>query len=372
MKLQLTQANLAKALGTVGRIVSTRTSLPVLSNVLLTAENGRLRLAATNLEIGISCWIGCRIDEEGSLTIPARLLSEFVSSLPPGNVDLSSREDTLSIRTSHYSSQINGITADEFPLIPQLGTRPVLKLPAQAFRDALGQVVIAASLDEARPVLAGVYMYIDDGALYIVATDSYRLAEKRLELSDAPDASLRLIVPARTMQELSRILGEGAGELEIYLDENQVMFRVGDIELISRLIEGQFPNYRSIIPNEVETTIELPTAEFARITKVAALFARESAGSVRLEVRAEGEVSIVSSDSEVGSGTSKAECEVYGEDAEVSLNARYITDALGAIKTNRVQFSIAGKLAPCVLRPLAEGEAEADEDYLHIVMPLRT
>jgi DNA polymerase-3 subunit beta len=370
MRLSLTQENLSRALGSVGRVVSTRASLPVLSNVLLTTDGNRLRLSATNLEIGINYWIGSKIEQEGSLTVPARLFTEFVSSLPHGNIELEAADSNLTVKADHYESKINGIAAEEFPLIPQIKTEPVLKLPADVFHDALSQVVVAASADEARPVLAGIYLYIEDDLLYVVATDSYRLAEKKLALPEGVSTELSVIVPVRTMQELVRLLGETEGEVEIYLDENQVMFRIDEIELVSRLIDGQFPNYRQIIPKSTETSFDIDTAEFARITKIASLFARESAGSVKLDIRAEGEVSVVSGDSEIGGNTSSAECDVAGDDGEISLNARYLQDALGTIKTPRVTFAMSGKLSACVLSPI--GEDGDNDDYIHIVMPLRT
>ncbi len=369
MRLSLTQENLSRALASVGRVVSGRSSLPVLANVLLATDGNRLRLSATNLELGINYWIGSKIDEEGSLTVPARLFAEFVSSLPHGNIDLEASDVNLTVRTPHYESKINGIAAEEFPTIPQVTSDPVLKLDSGVLRDALAQVVITASLDEARPVLAGVHLYTEDNTLYVVATDSYRLAEKRLELPEEPSEALSVIVPVRTVQELVRLLGEAEGEAELYLDENQVMFRVGEVELISRLIEGQFVNYRQLIPKKAETSFDIDTAEFSRITKVASLFARESAGSVKLEIKAEGEVSIVTSDSEVGGNKSSAECDVSGDDGEISLNARYLQDALSVMKSPRVTFAISGKVNPCVLSPAGD---EASDDYIHIVMPLRT
>lgn len=369
MKLSLTQENLAKALNVVGRIVSTRSSLPVLSNVLLSTDANRLKLSATNLEIGINYWVGSKVDEEGSLTVPARLFAEYVSSLPAGKIELSSEDMILSVTSPHYSSNINGISAEEFPLIPEIKSNPVLSLPAVTFRDALQQVVPAASLDEARPVLAGVYMFIDGGSLMLVATDSYRLAEKSLKLSKkASSTKLDVIVPARTMQELGRILNDTESEVNIYVNENQVMFEVDSIELTSRLIEGQYPNYKQIIPSSAETEFEIDLDEFVRVTKVASLFARESAGSVRLEIKEEGKISIVAAASQVGENNSSAEAEVRGEDNEVSLNSRYLLDALGAVKAQKVNFAVSGKLNPCVLRP-AEGK---DDDYIHIIMPLRT
>ena len=369
MRLSLTQENLNRALASVGRVVSTRASLPVLSNVLIATDGNRLRLSATNLEIGINYWIGSKIDQEGSLTVPARLFAEFVSNLPHGNIELDASDTNLTVKTDHYESKINGIAAEEFPLIPQVTTEAVLKISAKVFHDALAQVIVAASVDEARPVLAGVYLYIEEGILYVVATDSYRLAEKRIELPEGTDSKLSVIVPVRTMQELVRLLGETDEDVELYLDENQVMFRVDEVELVSRLIEGQFPNYRQIIPKSADTSFDIDTAEFTRITKVASLFARESAGSIKIDIKADGEVSIVSSDSEVGGNTSSAECDVAGDDGEISLNARYLQDALSVIKSPRVSFAISGKLNPCILSPAGDA---AEDDYLHIVMPLRT
>lgn len=369
MRLSLTQENLSRALGAVGRVVSTRATLPVLANVLLTTDGNRLRLSATNLEIGVNYWVGSKVEQEGSLTVPARLFAEFVSSLPHGNIDLEGAETNLTVRTTHYESKINGIGADEFPTIPEVTSDPVLRIDGGELREALAQVVIAASADEARPVLAGIYMYIEDGQLFLVATDSYRLAERKIELAQEPKAEVSVIVPVRTMQELMRLLGEVEGEVEMYRDENQIMFRVGEVELISRLIEGKFPPYRQIMPKQAETSFEIETAEFSRIVKVAALFARESAGSVKLEIKPEGEVRVIAGDSEVGGNTSSAECAVAGDDGEISLNARYLQDALSVMKSPRVMFAISGKLNPCVLTPLGE---EAPDGYVHIVMPLRT
>jgi DNA polymerase-3 subunit beta len=369
LRLSLTQENLSRALASVGRVVSTRASLPVLANVLLATDGNRLRLSATNLEIGINYWIGSKVEEQGSLTVPARLFAEFVSSLPHGNIELHGLDSVLTVKSPHYESKINGISAEEFPLIPTLTNDPALTLDAAMFRDALAQVVVAASVDEARPVLAGVYMYIEDESLFIVATDSYRLAEKRVELPQGAPKAFSVLVPARTMQELVKLLGDAEGDVEVYVDENQVMFRIADVEVVSRLIEGQFPPYRRIIPESAETSFDIATAELARITKVASLFARESAGSIRLEIKSEGEVSVVSNDSEVGGNKSSAECDVNGEDGEISLNARYLTDALAVVKSPMVTVAISGKLSPCVISPAGDNIVD---DYLHIVMPLRT
>jgi len=327
-------------------------------------------LSATNLEIGITYWIGCKTEHDGAITVPARLFTDFISSLPSGNIDLEAEDARLELRTPHYKSQINGIPSDEFPLIPQIKTKAALTISAQLFRDALTQVVIAASLDEARPVLAGVYLYVEEDELIMVATDSYRLAEKKLKLA-ASDAKsdLAIIVPVRTMQELVRILGDDATDLQVFISDNQVLFAVDGIELTSRLIDGQFPNYRQIMPAKIETTFEIETAAFGRITKVASLFARENAGSMKLIVQAEGQVQIATTASQVGENTSTAECRVVGDDAEVSLNAKFLSDALSVMRSTEISFGISGKLSACILRPSGKG---ADDDYLHLIMPLRT
>jgi DNA polymerase-3 subunit beta len=367
MKFSVTQENLAKAVTTTGRIVSSRSSLPVLSNILLSTDTNRLRLAATNLEIGITCWIGCKVEQEGAVTVPARLLSEFVSSLPPGNLDVSASEANTTITTPHYNSNINGISAEEFPLIPEVKTDPIITLAASELRQAIAEVVVAASLDESRPVLAGVYLYTEEDNLVLVATDSYRLAERAIKLPQK-GTDFAVIVPARTMQELVRVLADHEGDVNLFIADNQIMFQLENVELVSRLIEGQFPNYRQIIPAEEKTVATLATAELSRITKMANLFARENASSIRVEVQAEGEIRVMSSASQVGENTSSANCVVAGDDGEISLNARYLSDALAVITTKEVSLAMSGKLNACVLRP--EGD-EAD-DYLHIIMPLRT
>lgn len=369
MKLSLTQENLAKSLNAVGRIVGSRTSLPVLSNVLLSTDNNRLKVAATNLEIGITYWIGCKVEQEGALTVPARLLSEFVTNLPSGkNLELQASETNLTVKTDHHESHMNGIVSDEFPSIPEVESKPVVTLPAATLRDAIAEVVVAAALDENRPVLAGVYMYTEGDKLILVATDSFRLTEYQLSLPEGQNKEFSAIVPARTMQELVRILSDSEDDVRIYIADNQVMFQLDDMELVSRLIEGQFPNYKQIIPESEETGAVLDTAEFTRLTKMANLFARENGGGIKIEVQAEGEIRLLSSAAQVGDNTSSAQCEVAGDDGEISLNANYLSDALAVIKTKTVSFSISGKLNPCVIRPEGEGAPQ----YLHIIMPLRT
>lgn len=371
MKISLTQENLNRAIGLVSKVVATRGSLPVLSNILISTEGKRLKLAATNLEMGITYWVGCTVEAEGSITVPARLFGDFVSSLPnKSTLELTANGAVLGITTEHHKTHINGIDADEFPPIPGKTGTATLTLPSSQLREALSEVIVATSVDEARPVLAGVYMYsTDTNQITVVATDSYRLAERKITVADgALDGELAIIVPTKTIQELVRILGETESDVSIYASENQVVFEADGAEITSRLVEGQFPNYQQIIPTESETVVEIDTKELGRVTKVASLFARQNAGGIKIDINRGGHLEIRSTSSEVGDNESSADCKVIGEDAEVSLNARYLTEALSIIKTTKVSFGVGSKISPCVVRPLGK---DAD-DYTYIIMPLRS
>lgn len=371
MKISLTQDNLARAIGLVNKVVATRGSLPVLSNILISTEGKRLKLAATNLEMGITYWVGCTVEAEGSITVPARLFGDFVSSLPNNaTLELNANGAVLGITTEHHKTHINGIDADEFPPIPGKTGNATLTLPSSQLREALSEVIVATSIDEARPVLAGVYMYsTGPNQVVVVATDSYRLAERKITVADgALDGELAMIVPTKTVQELVRILGETESDVAVYANENQVVFEADGAEITSRLVEGQFPNYQQIIPAESDTTIEIDTKELARVVKVASLFARQNAGGIKIDINRGGHLEVRSTSSEVGDNESSADCKVVGEDAEVSLNARYLTEALSIIKTNKVAFGVSGKMSACVVRPMGK---DADE-YTYIIMPLRS
>ncbi len=361
MKLQVTQENLAKALTTVARVANSRNALPILSNVLLKTVENRLSIAATNLDIAITHYIGSKVANEGSITVPARLMQDFVSSLPHDVINLDLRDNKLHITTDQYKSTINGTPADEFPVMPAITEGQELQLPAKEFRRALQQVIVAASGDEARPLLTGIYIHSHEGELFAVATDSYRLAERKL---GKIDQDVSLLVPASAMQDLLRIMSDADGDMTVRYDDQQVLFVVGEVELVTRLIEGTYPDYRKLIPAEFATKAVLSRDDFVNITKVSSLFARESAGSVTLKVE-DKNVSITSIASQLGENTSTADASVEGG-GEVTLNSRYLLDGLNAFQGDEVTFSFNGKLEPCKL-----GSDDAP-DYVHIVMPLRS
>lgn len=363
MKIQVTQENLNKALNTVARVANTRGTLPILANVLLKTVGNRLSIAATNLDIAITHFIGSKVSEEGAITVPARLMQDFVSSLPAGVISLDLEDNRLHITTDKYNSTINGISSEDFPVMPAIDKGNSWKIPGKALRTGLQQVIIAASNDEARPVLTGVYLHTLDGKLYAVATDSYRLAEKELITTKL---DVNLLVPATAMQDLLRILGDHDEDVVVTHDEQQVLFQVGDVELVTRLIEGTYPDYRKLIPKDFATEAVLSRSELANVTKVSSLFARESAGSITLNVSSKDKLlSIHSIASQLGENTSSATAEVTG-DGSITLNSRYLLDALNALSGESVSFGFNGKLEPSVLRdPKAK-------DYLHVIMPLKS
>jgi DNA polymerase-3 subunit beta len=363
MKLQVTQENLAKALNTVARVANTRGTLPILSNVMLKTSNNRLSIAATNLDIAITHFIGSKIEQEGAITVPARLMQDFVTNLPDSVLKLNLDSNKLQISTDQYNSTINGVSAEDFPVVPEITKGSSITVAAGEFKKALSKVVLAASADDARPVLTGVYFHSVDGEIIAAATDSYRLAQNILGKNKE---EVNFLVPATAANDLLRITSDTEKEVVITHDEQQVQFQVGDVTLVARLIEGNYPDYRKLIPTKFATSAKLTRADFINIAKVSSLFARESAGSITIKVdEVEKHVSINAIASQLGENTAKANAEVKGS-GEVTLNSRYLIDALNAFSTDDVEFCFNGKLEPCILR--SSGEPK----YLHLIMPLRS
>ena len=363
MKLKVTQENLAKALNYVSRVASSRGTLPVLANVLLSVEENRLRLAATNLDIAISCYVGAQVQKPGSLTVPARLFQDLISSLPSGVIELEQDDMRLKVQTNHYKSVINGVNAEEFPVMPTIDNGIQWRIETMTLKEGLQQVILAASNDESRPVLTGVLFHTIDGFLYAASTDSYRLAERKLMKTDQ---NIKLLIPATALHDTLRIIADHTGDTEVVCDDQQVLFRAGEVELVARLIDGNYPDYRKLIPQSFETAATLTKAEFVNITKVASLFARESAGSVVLSADAASEsVWIRAVASQVGENDASATATVTGG-GEVTLNSRYLLDALQVMDGKNVQIRFNGKVEPVLL-------SDPDQDeYLHLIMPLKS
>lgn len=361
MKLQVTQENLSRALATVGRIASGRNTLPILSNVLLSTVDNRLRIAATNLEVAMTETIGAKVSTEGSITVPARLFADLVNNIPQGVVTLELSDNKLLVVTDQYESVINGVSAEEFPVMPALKDGKSVTIPAGTLKKCLQQVIGAASADDARPVLTGAYVHTHDGQLYMVATDSYRLAEKQVQ---ACKENVNLLIPASSLQDILRTLQEGEDVVMAY-DEQQVRFSVGDVELITRLIDGNYPDYRKLIPAEFKTVATLKKADFVNVTKVSSLFAREAASSVTIKLDPEAGLSIRSVASQLGENTARAEADITGV-GDVTLNSRYLLDALNVMGGDTITLNINGKLDAVVLRD------PSDTGYTHIIMPVKS
>ncbi len=364
MKLQVTQENLHKALGSVAKVANSRGTLPILANVLIKTVGNRVSVAATNLDIAITHYIGSKVSDEGSITIPARLMQDFVASLSPDStITLELKETKLHITTPHHQSVINGTTAEDYPVMPAITGGTKWSLPSNVLRTSLQQVLVAASTDEARPVLTAVNIHTFNKHLYMAATDSYRLTEKRLVKLDK---EFSLLVPASALQDLLRILTDSDEEVQITHDDQQILFKVDDVELVARLIEGTYPDYRKLIPKTFSHSAKVAQKELLDITKVSALFARESAGSVTVHLgELEKQISIRAVASQLGENNANTSATVTGEGV-ITLNSRYILDAIHVLEGQDMTIGFNGKLEPCVLSGIGH------DDYTHVIMPLKS
>jgi DNA polymerase-3 subunit beta len=375
VKVSCLQENLQRALGQVGRAVATKTTLPVLSNVLLSTNDGRLRIAATNLEIGITTWIGASIEEEGSVTVDARLLNEFVNTLPPGPVTLTveSPRFSLLVQSGRDKASINGIDPEDFPVIPRLdGDAYVATVDAQVLREMISQVEFAAATDESRPVLAGVLARFEQGTLTLAAADGFRLAVRHGELSEPVSERLDVIVPARAIRELARIIGDQTEPMRLAITPNksQLLLRVGETEFLSRLIDGTFPDFQQIVPREFGTRLELGRDAFLNAVRRASYFARDNNDVVRLAVHAgeeefmPGNVEISANAAERGNSQSFVDASVSGPETEIAFNARYLSDVLNVLKNGQVVVGMNGSNQAGVVR------STVADDYTHVIMPM--
>lgn len=374
MKLTVLQENLKRGLATVSHAVAGKSTLPVLSNVLLATDGGRLKLAATNLEVGITHWIGAQVFEAGAITIPAKLLADVVGGLPNDKVTLTldARTQTVKVECGRFVSNIKGIEADEFPTIPTISDRdPAVRMPPELLREAIDQVAFAAATDDSRPVLAGVLVRLRDQRVILAAADGFRLATRTVQLSEPLAQSVEFIVPARALIELSRILGETEGNVGITVTPGggQALFHTENTELVSRLIDGKFPDFERIIPQQYTTRTILDTAELTKAVKLASYFATASQNVVKLALAAGGQLEpgklvISANAAEVGDNTGEIDALVGGEGGQIALNVKYLGDALSAIKTAQVALETQTSQSPGVFKPVGQ------EGYVHIIMPM--
>ncbi len=372
MKLSCLQENLARGISIVSRVVSTRSVLPVLSNILLATDEGRLKLSATDLSTSITCWIGAKAEEEGQITVPARLLSDFVSTLPPEQIhmELVTRTQSLHLKCAQFEADMRGIDAQDFPLIPSEVSDHKLTVPPDTLRQMIEQVILAAATDEGRPVLTGALAEFEGSVLTLVAADGFRLSLRTTPLGEDVPEPLEVIIPARALRELARVSADEEEPVQIIVtpSRNQVLFRLSNVEIVSQLIEGKFPDYNQIIPQSYGTRVVIGTHELMRAIRISVLFSRDVANIVRLEMIPGSDVTpgrlIVESNAEVGQNVGELDAVVEGDQMEVAFNGRYLIDVLNVIGTEQVALEATNASRPGIVKPVG------GEDLVHVIMPM--
>ncbi len=372
MRLSCLQENLGRGLGVVGRAVATRTTLPITQHVLITTDQSRLKLAATNLEIAISTWVGAQVEEEGSITIPARLLTDFVNSLPNERIDVDSMPQPkgLNFKCARFEAHINGTDAEDFPPIPTVEDGIVGKIEPQALRDAINHVEFAAATEDSRPVLTGIKVEASGQDFTFAAADGFRLAVYKGSLAEPISEDIDFIIPSRAFQELNRLLGSQDSPVEFMVTntKSQALFRLENVELVSQLIQGTFPNYSQLIPESYGTRVVVDLQEFARATRSTAIFARDGSGIVRLQVSepndGEGRLSISSRAEELGDNQGEIDVRVEGDEAKIAFNSKYLVEVLDVLGRGEVALETTTPSSPGVLRPVD------NDSYVHVVMPM--
>ena len=373
MKLSCTQENLNKGLNIVGRAVATRTTLPITNNVLLATDDGRLKLVATNLEMAITCWLGAKIEEEGTITVPARLLTEFVSSLPNDTIDvqLSPQTKTLGLKCARFEARISGVDAKDFPPIPSVDDGVKTTVEVEALRQGINKVVFAAATEESRPVLTGVSARFENESLVLAAADGFRLAVYELPITTAVSQKTEVIIPAHTLAELNRLIGDQEEPVDITLNphKSQVLFRLQNINLVSQLIQGTFPNYSQLVPQSYTTRVIVNINDFLQATRTASIFARDGSGIVRLMVTPGGEASpgklaVSARSEEIGDDVGEIDATVEGDESKIAFNGKYLTDVLSVLHESQVALEITNPSSPGLIRPVGT------DNYTHVIMPM--
>jgi len=373
MKISSLQENLAKGLSVVGRAVAVRSTLPQASHVLLASDEGRLKLVATNLEIAITCWIGAQVEEEGAVTVPARLLADFVTSLPSERIDLSvaPRTRQLALSCARNEASIAGMDAADFPPVPSVDEGFRLKLDPKSLRTAVEHVEFVAAADDTRPVLTGIHTVLEGSEIPLAAADGFRLAVYKLALAQEVPEKVELIVPARAMREVMRLLAEEEEPLELALNaaRSQVLFRLKSVEMVATLIQGTFPNYSQLIPSSYTTRAVIDMRQFLQETRIAAIFARDGSGIVRIQLQpgedvAPGKMIVSARAEEIGEHRGEMDVKIEGEASKVAFNSKYLQDVLQVLDCSQVALETSTSSSPGVIRPVGA------ENYVHVVMPM--
>lgn len=366
------QENLKQALNIAERIIGRSLTLPILNNILLSTEKNKLKIASTNLEIGINCWVSGKIQEKGGITVPAKLINEFVNNLPNNKVELKIKNQQLELKCEKFKANIKGLAMDDFPIIPKIENKVLVKIKGSVLKNSFAQVVGMASLSESRPGISGIYVKFDKSLIKIAATDGFRLAEKNIETGKSVKEQ-SVIIPQRTIQEVIRILGEKnqpvnnqENEIEIVLSGNQILFDLGSTQVVSRLIEDQYPNYQQIIPDNSQTQVVINRSQLINNIKIASLFSGK-VNDIKMLINPEKSiVEILSEQVDVGENRSQIEAEIKGKAVEVVFNYRYLLDGLNNIFSDKVVIGLNDSIKPVIIKPVG------DISYNYVVMPIKT
>ncbi len=374
MKVSCLQENLAKGLNIVGRAVAARTAtLPVLTHVLLATDSGRLKIAATNLELGINCWVGAKVEDEGAITVPARTFTELVALLPPDRVDLelNIRTQTLRVTSSRTDNNIKGIDAQEFPIIPTFEADGAAYIDAGALKNVINKVVFAAATDESRPMLTGVLTRLEGDRITLAASDGFRLSVCSTALKEPVAEARTILIPARAVSEVARIVGDQEEPVAISVtpSRGQVLFHMANVDLVAQLIDQRYPDYEPIIPRKTETRVVINTADLLKACRQASIFARDASDTMRLQIKPgedlePGVVRIMARADETGDNQSQLEASITGPEMEIAFNVKYLIDVLSVMSTPQVAFESNGARSPGVFKPVGE------DNFLHVVMPM--
>jgi DNA polymerase-3 subunit beta len=347
--------------------------LPITQNILLSAEESRLKLAATNLEMATTCWIGAKVEQKGAITIPARLLIDFVNSLPNDLIEITlpANSHTVEFKSGRFQAHINGIDAEDFPPIPQVSDGIVTNIEVAALREGIAQVVFAAATEESRPVLTGINTEFDGPELSLAAADGFRLAVHKMTLGSPVSVKSTVIIPARALNELNRLLGDQEEPVEITINQqrSQALFRLKNAEIVSQLIQGSFPNYSQVIPQSYTTRAVVDINEFLRVSKMSSIFARDASGIVRLVITpgaelTPGKVTVSAQAEEIGSNVGEIDALVDGEEAKIAFNVKYLSEVLSVLHQSQVALEVTTSSSPGVIRPIGV------DNYVHVVMPM--
>lgn len=373
MKVEVIQEKLAQALVHINKAVSNKPNIPVLNNVLIETDNGAIKLSSTDLEIGINAMVGAEIAEKGKLTVSAKLLSEFVNSLKPGKLKLLLNEQKLIVESVDNRAEFFIIPADDFPSVPHSEGEPMVSLNALEFGKMLDKVTFSASTDNTRPVLTGVLTKITKRKLSLVAVDGYRLSQKVTKIEEGPKDDYLGIIPAKSLNDVNKIIKDVAVDkdvVELYTlqENNQIVFKINEVEVISRLIEGEYPAYEDILPKEKQHSFSILKGELADAVKVVSIFARNAVGNkTKFAVDPEkGRLNLSALVIDVGKNVTSVDIsKTEGDEIETAYNAKFMQDMINSIKGDEIIYESNGTTSPGIFRE------KDDKDYIHVIMPMR-